>query len=128
MPLRLDNNGETTRDFIFVEDIANGLICCALYGKKGGVYNLASGKEISIGTLARTICKLTNSKSELLLKPKRSWDNSGRRYGDPTKAFKEINFKANISFDEGIQKTIKWTKENYKLIKSCIDKHEYFMN
>lgn len=128
MSIRLDNNGNSTRDFIYVSDLVDGLIACALKGKNGGVYNLASGKETTIRTLAETICKYTNSKSELNLQPPRPWDHSGRRFGDPSKAEAEIDFKCKVNFEEGIQKTVSWTKENFDLIKNCIEKHSYFIN
>ena len=128
MPIRLDNNGNSTRDFIYVGDLVNGLIACAIKGEAGGVYNLASGKETTIRTLAETICKFTNSKSKLNLQPPREWDHSGRRYGDPTKAEKKLGFKCKVDLEEGIRKTVLWTKENYKFIDSCIEKHSYFMN
>ena len=127
LSIRLDNNGNSTRDFIYVSDLVDGLIACALKGEDGGVYNLASGKETTIKTLAETICKYTDSSSELNLQPPRKWDHSGRRFGDPTKAEKEIGFKCSVDFEEGIKKTVEWTKENYDLIKSCIEKHSYFI-
>lgn len=127
LSIRLDNNGNSTRDFIYVSDLVDGLIACALKGEDGGVYNLASGKETTIKTLAETICKYTDSSSELNLQPPRKWDHSGRRFGDPTKAEKEIGFKCKVEFEEGIKKTVEWTKENYDLIKSCIEKHSYFI-
>tara|TARA_B100000989_G_scaffold58902_1_gene40113 strand:- start:299 stop:1336 length:1038 start_codon:yes stop_codon:yes gene_type:complete len=127
LSIRLDNNGNSTRDFIYVSDLVDGLIACALKGQDGGVYNLASGKETTIKTLAETICKYTDSSSELNLQPPRKWDHSGRRFGDPTKAEKEIGFKCSVDFEEGIKKTVEWTKENYDLIKSCIEKHSYFI-
>ena len=127
LSIRLDNNGNSTRDFIYVSDLVDGLIACALKGEDGGVYNLASGKETTIKTLAETICKYTDSSSELNLQPPRKWDHSGRRFGDPSKAEKEIGFKCKVDFEEGIKKTVEWTKENYDLIKSCIEKHSYFI-
>jgi UDP-glucose 4-epimerase len=127
IPLTLDNNGETTRDFIYVEDIANGLIACAINGKPGGVYNIASGVETPIKDLAKNIIDILGSKSELKLLPKRDWDNSGRRFGDPTKSENEIGFKCQIGLREGLERTIKWTLDNKQTIQTCIDKHSFFM-
>ena len=53
--LPLDNGGNASRDFIFVEDMARGLMACALRGAAGGVYNLATGRETSILELATII-------------------------------------------------------------------------
>jgi len=128
MPLTLDNGGETTRDFIYVDDIVNGLIACAVNGVPGGVYNLASGKETMIKDLAKKIIDLANSKSALELLPKRDWDNSGRRFGETEKSEKEIGFKCNVDIDEGLKRTVTWTIANKERIQSCIDKHKYFMN
>jgi UDP-glucose 4-epimerase len=126
-PLSLDNGGETTRDFIYVEDIAEGLIACALNGVPGGVYNLASGKETKIKELAEKIIQYTNSKSTLELLPKRDWDNSGRRFGETEKSEKEIGFKCNTDIDEGLKRTVEWTIAHKGIIQKCIDKHHYFM-
>lgn len=124
IPIDLHNNGNTSRDFIFVDDIVNGLILCALNGKSGEVYNLASGKEIKIKELAETIRKITGSRSEFNLYPKREWDNSGKRFGDPKKAKTTINFEAKINLEIGIKKTVEWTIKNKKIIKRNILKHK----
>jgi nucleoside-diphosphate-sugar epimerase len=124
--LTLDNEGETTRDFIYVEDICEGLIACALNGVPGGVYNLASGKETKIKELAEKIIEYTGSNSDLKLLPKRDWDNSGRRFGETNKSEKEIGFKCKVDFDEGIKKTVAWTIKNKDIIQNCINKHNYF--
>jgi UDP-glucose 4-epimerase len=128
MPLTLDNGGETTRDFIYVDDIVNGLIACGVNGIPGGVYNLASGKETMIKDLAQKLIILTDSKSTLELLPKRDWDNSGRRFGETEKSEKEIGFKCNIDIDEGLKRTVEWTIAHKEIIQKCIDKHSYFMN
>jgi nucleoside-diphosphate-sugar epimerase len=127
MPLNLDNAGETTRDFIYIEDIVDGLILCALNGKPGGVYNLASGIETKIRTLAEIIINILNSKSELELKPQREWDNSGRRFGDTSKSENEISFKCKYNLKYGLEKTIKWTLDNKEIINKCINNHKYYL-
>jgi UDP-glucose 4-epimerase len=127
LPLTLDNGGETTRDFIYVEDIVDGLIACALNGIPGNVYNLASGKETKIKDLSDKIINITKSLSTVELLPKRDWDNSGRRYGETHKSENEIGFKCKVDIDEGLQKTIEWTIQNKELIQNCINKHSYYM-
>ena len=61
IPLIVENEGIATRDFIYVEDIVDGLLKCAAAGKAGDVYNLAGGAETSILELARTINEMTGS-------------------------------------------------------------------
>lgn len=125
-PLPVENEGVATRDFIYVEDICNGLLCCAINGTQGDVYNLASGKEISIAQLAATINALTNNPGGVEYLPKRDWDNSGRRYGFTEKASKEIGFKVAVPFDQGLEGTIQWTRQNIKTIEQTMAKHQQF--
>ena len=92
--LLLDNEGLTSRDFIYVDDIVTGLILCAQKGSNGDSYNLASGVETRIIDLANSILEITNSKSKIKLMPKRIWDNSGNRFGSPEKSNIELGFKS----------------------------------
>jgi nucleoside-diphosphate-sugar epimerase len=125
--LPLENEGQASRDFIFVDDIVEGLIACATKGKAGEVYNLASGVETTIKELATTINHLTQNPTPLHYSPSRPWDRSGKRFGSPEKSEKEIGFKAKISLSEGLKETIKWTQQNKNLIERNIYKHSFFM-
>lgn len=122
-PLPVDNNGIATRDFIFVDDIVNGLIACAIEGTPGEVYNLASGEETDILTLAQSINELAQNPSGIDFKEARDWDRSGKRYADTTKARSTLNFAANTSIYQGLDETIKWTKQNLDFIKQCMMRH-----
>ena len=123
LPIPLENEGIATRDFIYVEDICRGLIACALKGKAGEVYNIASGKETTIAELANTLISLTGNKSVIEHLPKRPWDNSGKRYGSTEKSKRELGFEATIDLAEGLKNTVEWTKENLSIIQKNIDKH-----
>jgi len=126
-PLPLENEGIATRDFIYVEDVARGLAACALRGKPGDVYNLASGVETEIRDLAKKIVGLTGSKAGTKLLPKRAWDNSGKRYGSPAKAERELGFRAEVSLDDGLTRTVSWTRENADLIRRTAKKHDEYL-
>jgi nucleoside-diphosphate-sugar epimerase len=123
-PLPVEGEGQASRDFIFVQDIVSGLIHCAMYGKAGDVYNLASGVETSILELAETINNLTGSQAGIEFRPRRDWDHSGRRFGSTEKSRLEIGFEAQTALQEGLQTTIQWTRENMDLIESCIHRHD----
>lgn len=125
-PLPVENGGIATRDFIYVDDLVNGLIACATTGEPGGVYNLASGVETSIAELAETINKLTGN-TQVANADKRPWDRSGKRFGDPAKANEQLRFKCNVDLIDGLQRTVSWFKENNEMIKNSILKHQYFM-
>lgn len=125
--LPLENEGKASRDFIYVDDIVEGLIACAVNGKSGDVYNLASGAETTIKELAETINQLTINPKSILHTNPRPWDRSGKRFGSTEKAKKELGFMAKTSLENGLKQTIEWTKENSPLILSNISKHIYFM-
>ncbi len=119
----LENEGIATRDFIYVEDICRGLLLCASKGEAGDVYNLGSGREISIADLANSIKEIAGSNSKIEYLPKRKWDNSGKRFASIEKSKEKLGFVAEVEHAEGLRRTIEWTKENIGLIERCIEKH-----
>lgn len=125
--LPLDNGGNASRDFIFVEDMARGLMACALKGEVGGVYNLATGRETSILELATLINEFTANKTPLDLRPARDWDRSGKRFASTDKSERELGFTAQVDVREGIRRTVEWTKANADLIQRSIAKHDKMM-
>jgi UDP-glucose 4-epimerase len=125
--LPLDNGGNASRDFIFVEDMARGLMACALKGEVGGVYNLATGHETSILELATLINEFTGNKTPLDLRPARDWDRSGKRFASTEKSERDLDFKAVVQVRKGIQRTVEWTIENTSLIRRSIAKHDKLM-
>jgi nucleoside-diphosphate-sugar epimerase len=121
--LPIENGGVATRDFIYVGDMAQGLIACATRGEAGEVYNLASGVETSIRELAELINELTGNPTPIALAPARSWDHSGQRYGSTQKARERLAFDAEIELRDGLTRTIAWTRENLDWIEHCMAKH-----
>ena len=124
MPLTVENGGIATRDFIYVDDIVNGLILCALNGEPGDVYNLASGVETSILELANMILALTDGEGGIAYMPEREWDHSGKRFGSTGKSFEKLGFRAETEIHDGLSKTVEWTRENMARIDRAMQKHE----
>jgi len=121
--LPLESGGRATRDFIFVEDIARGLIACALRGSPGDVYNLASGIETSILELAAVINAIVGNPTTPADTPGRDWDRSGRRFGSTQKAKMALGFEAIVPLRTGLERTIQWTREHLDEIESCMARH-----
>jgi nucleoside-diphosphate-sugar epimerase len=121
--LPLENEGVATRDFIYVDDIVDGLIAAAIRGTPGGAYNLASGVETSIRDLAALVNRVAGNLAGVKHLPRRSWDNSISRYGSTKKSSLELNFNAKTRLEDGIRKTVAWTRENRPLIQSAIERH-----
>ena len=124
LPLQLDNGGVASRDFVYVEDVARGLVACAERGTPGDVYNLASGVETTIHRLAELIVELSESSSQLEIAPRRPWDHSILRFGSPRKARQELGFDARTPLEDGLRHTIAWTRERLDWIDECIAKHK----
>lgn len=125
--LPLDNGGNASRDFIFVEDMARGLMACALRGAPGEVYNLATGQATTILELARLINATTGNTTPPNLKPARDWDRSGKRFASTDKAASQLGFRAEVGIDDGIRRTVAWTREQRALIGGCIARHAKLM-
>jgi nucleoside-diphosphate-sugar epimerase len=123
MPLELDNGGAASRDFIYVEDIVEGLVACALRGQPGDVYNLASGRETTIADLAEMVNRLAGGNSAIVSNPPRPWDRAGRRVGSPRKSREQLGFEARWSLEGGLTRTMEWTRSNLDLIERAIAKH-----
>jgi len=99
-------DGSPTREFLYVEDAAEGILLASEYYNDSAPVNLGSGQEISIKHLVETVALLTGFKGDLV------WDSSKpngqpRRKLDTRKAEK-FNFRANTSLHEGLQRTIDW--------------------
>ncbi len=122
-PLPVENNGVATRDFIYVDDIVEGLIACAIKGMPGQTYNIASGIETSVLELALMINGITGNAASIQYLPERKWDSSGKRYGSTEKSKQELGFQSQVTLKHGLNITIQWTHNNIRLIESCIQKH-----
>jgi len=104
-------SGKPTREFLYVENAADGIVLAAEKYNKAEPVNLGAGFEISIKDLVELICELTKFKGEI------EWDTSKpdgqpRRCLDTTKARQEFGFEARTSFREGLKKTIEWYRSN----------------
>lgn len=103
--------GKPTREFLYVEDAAEGIILAAEKYNKPDPINLGSNLEISIKDLAELICKIMEFKGEIRWDTSRP-DGQPRRCFDVSKAEKEFGFIAKTDFEEGLRKTIEWHERN----------------
>jgi GDP-L-fucose synthase len=103
--------GSPTREFLYVEDAAEGILRAAEHYDKSDPVNLGSGREISIRDLVILIAKLTRYPGEIRWDPSKP-DGQPRRCLDVQKAQKEFGFQATTPFEEGLRQTIQWYEEN----------------
>lgn len=125
--LPVENGGIASRDFIFVEDMARGLMAAALRGEPGEIYNLGSGVETDIRTLAERVNEMTGNPTPMAMTPARNWDRSGQRFADTAKAKEKLGFVAEVDHVTGLRKTIEWTRANRDTILRCMMQHRHFV-
>ena len=106
-------DGSPTREFLYVEDAAEGILLATEKYNGSEPVNLGSGMEISIKDLVTLIAKLTGFNGELI------WDASKpngqpRRRLDVSRAESEFGFKARVGFEEGLRRTIEWYESKMK--------------
>lgn len=104
-------DGSPTREFLYVEDAAEGLITAAASYDGEEPVNLGSGYEISIKDLMELVARLSGFEGRIV------WDTAQpngqpRRCLDTTRAESYFGFKARTSLEQGLQKTIDWYREN----------------
>lgn len=100
-------DGTPTREFLYVEDAADGIVAAAERYDSADPVNLGRGEEISIARLAEIIAERTRYKGRV------DWDTSKpngqpRRRLDVSRAQQAFGFRAQTSFDEGLARTIDW--------------------
>jgi len=99
--------GQASREFIYVEDAAEGIILATEKYDKPDPVNIGASFEIKIKDLAELIVKLTGFNVKVI------WDTSKpdgqpRRMLDTSRAEREFGFRAKTTFEEGLKKTIEW--------------------
>lgn len=99
--------GNPTREFLYVEDAAEGILLAAEKYDKSLPVNLGSGEEISIRDLAETICRLMDFHGEIRWDASRP-DGQPRRLLDVSRAEREFGFRAKTKLEDGLRKTIDW--------------------
>lgn len=108
-PITIHGDGEQTRDFIFVKDIAAANDFFATRPDATGVFNVAYGQRITIKELATTICRLTGSRSEIV--------HTAERPGDVKHSLASVEklraagFVPTGNFQTGLQATINYFRE-----------------
>ncbi|KPK90905.1 MAG: NAD-dependent dehydratase [Deltaproteobacteria bacterium SM23_61] len=106
-PITIWGSGKATREFLYVEDCAEGIVLAAEKYDKPDPVNLGAGFEISIKDLVGQLTRLTGFCGEILWDPSRP-DGQPRRMLDVSRAEKEFGFKARTGIIDGLKKTLDW--------------------
>lgn len=100
-------NGRPTREFLFVEDCADGICLATERYDKPEPVNLGSGQEISIRELADMVAELTGFRGEFVWDATQP-DGQPRRCLDTSRAEEEFGFRARTPFRDGLKRTVAW--------------------
>lgn len=113
--MRLDGNGESLRNFIYITDVCDALESILRYGRLGSVYHITGDNVITIKDLCNNICDKMDYKFENLI------EQSNDRLGkdpiykmDNRNLFNEFGWTPKIDLDMGLDLTIDWYRVNRK--------------
>ena len=109
--VRVWGTGRPTRDFVYVGDVARGMLLAAARYEGPELVNLSSGVETSIRELVDTLIELTGFSGRLLWDTDRP-DGQLRRCFDVTKARRELGFEPRVDLREGLRLTVAWYRQN----------------
>jgi nucleoside-diphosphate-sugar epimerase len=107
--LPITGDEQTSRDFNYVENTVQGTILAAEKEiANGNIYNVGSGHEMTILSLAESINAIVGNKAGIEFKPSRVWDSIKNRCADVSKTEKELGYTAVVDFPSQLQATYEW--------------------
>jgi UDP-glucose 4-epimerase len=118
-PITVHGDGKQSRCFTYIDDTLTGTL---LAGERasavGEAFNIGSTQETPILDLARTIKRLTRSRSPIEFLPYQAYYGEGfedtrRRVPAVDKAKRLLGFRARVTLEQGLKKTIAWSRQHY---------------
>jgi UDP-glucose 4-epimerase len=114
-PPRIHGDGEQTRDFTYIDDVVEATLLAGLSPKADGqVYNVGTGREVSVNQLARMIIDITGASVEPAYVDRRDIDNIRRRVVNIEKIRRELRWIPTFTVEHGLRRTYQWLKETSK--------------
>lgn len=115
VPVTLWGSGNPKREFLHVQDLAEAIVFAIEHGMEGDIYNVGTGKDLSIRELAEMIQEITGHKGEII------WD-SDKPDGTPRKLLDvnkihHVGWKHSIDLEAGLTETYQWFVENIDQLK-----------
>jgi len=99
--------GNASREFLYVEDCADAIIRAAAIYNESEPVNIGTGNEITIAELVKLITRLTRFEGEIRWQSNKP-DGQPRRRLDVTRALDKFQFRAKVSLEEGLKRTVDW--------------------
>ena len=110
-PLTIFGDGEQTRDFIFVKEVVAANVYFAMESSATGVFNVACGRRITINDLAKTICHLTGSRSEIKYA---AWRPGDVKHSVASiEKLRDAGFVPTANFNDGLKATVEFFNQTH---------------
>ncbi len=111
-PPRIHGDGEQTRDFTYIDDVVEATLLAGVSPKADGqVYNVGTGREVSVNQLARLIIEITGAGVQPAYIDRRDIDNIRRRVVNIEKIRRELRWLPSSTIEQGLRRTYQWLKE-----------------
>jgi UDP-glucose 4-epimerase len=110
--LTIAGDGSTTRSFIYVEDLADGIVAALKPDAAGRTYNLSGDEIVTILEIAERVQENTDN-CEIVHTPPRPGDFPGKVISNE-RALEELGWKAETSFKEGVRKYVEWVRSSIR--------------
>jgi len=105
----INGNGRQTRDFVFVDDVAEANLA-AMGQETQGVYNVGTGVETSINELFRLLANLTGATSKEVHGPAKKGEQL-RSIVDPAKIRQALGWEMKVDLPDGLKRTVAFFRE-----------------
>jgi GDP-L-fucose synthase len=102
--------GHASREFLYVEDCADGILRAAAQYDESEPVNIGIGVEIKISELVKLIAKLTRFDGEIRWHPEKP-DGQPRRSLDVSRAYEKFGFRARVPLEDGLKRTVDWYEQ-----------------
>ena len=111
--VRIDWDGEQTRDYVFAKDVATANVD-ALEGGSGGMYCIGTNNRTSVNEIYRALCRISGATPEIMPGPKRPGDARDAQF-DPSLAKAELGWEAATPLEAGLRETYEYFKDALRL-------------
>ncbi len=111
-PINIFEDGKETRDFVFIEDVADATILgLEKEESKGQIYNVGTGVSTDVVTVAKTLCKNYNADISMQISGNYRLGDIRHNFADISKIQNELGFNPQWNFEKGISAFTKWVNE-----------------
>lgn len=120
-PLVITGTGEETRDFVYVDDLVDGLVLAAGTDHAHRcAFNLGTGNETRVVDLAKAVIDACGSRSDVVYAPRRPWDRSAHRRADVSRARRVLGWRPTVSLEDGLDRTVGWFRSKTAQIETAL--------